>query len=241
MVKGGAAPEPIEHGEPDVMEKWVDLTQPFYNGMSYIKVFNPPRIESRRREIVFPEGKDFLTFSELTLVSHMGTHVDAPRHMFGKGKTLEELPLSAFFGEGVVIPVPKGRREAITAEDISPHAGLVREGDILFLNSGWWKKFGSDEYHDHPYIHISAARWMVERRIKMMGVDMVTVDLPVQLRDKQFNYPIHRLILGKEMPIVECLGNLDAVSGKRLFIHAFPIKIKEADGAPARVLARILD
>jgi kynurenine formamidase len=70
-------------------------------------------------------------------------------------------------------------------------------------------------------------------------VDAVTVDMPVAVRPPDFAYPIHRTLLGNNVLIVENLGDLSAVAGKRLKIYAFPLKIKGSDAGHVRVVAEV--
>ena len=66
---------------------------------------------------------------------------------------------------------------------------------------------------------------MVAKHVKVLGVDCVSVDMPVSVRPPDFAYPIHRTLLGKEVRlIIENLGDLSSVSGKRVQIYAFPAK-----------------
>jgi len=99
------------------------------------------------------------------------------------------------------------------------------------------RKFSTPEYHTHPYLSLEAARWLLDRRVKMVGVDFFSADLPVLRRPKGFDWPVHHLLLGNGVLIAENLANLTALQGRRLTIGAFLLKIKGGDGAPARIFA----
>lgn len=218
------------------MEEWIDLTQPFYEGMPYTKEI---KVKPRIRTIAEAE-KDAGNVQEYTFTTHFGTHVDAPKHLFRNGKTIDEFPVERFIGEGVVLNIPKSKYEAITAEDLENAKPGVKKGDIVFIYTGWCKKYETEEYHEQPYLTEDAAKWLVDRGVRMVGIDAITLDAYGAKRPPGFTFPVHRLLLKNEIFVVENLGNLDKVAGKRVFIVAAPIKIKGADGAPARIIARVI-
>lgn len=75
------------------------------------------------------------------------------------------------------------------------------------------------------------ADYLVERKIKMIGVDAGSVD-------NTDGFPIHKILLGGNVLIIENLTNLDKLTGKELKVYALPIKL-DIDGAPARVIAEV--
>ncbi len=217
---------------------WIDLSQPIQEKMPHERRFPIPRIKVHRQEVRFVDGKDVLSSSELLITAHSGTHVEAPSHFYRDGRTLDEFPLEAFHGEGVALDVVKGALSAILAEELETGAS-VRADDIVLLHTGWGARYGQKDYDQHPYLHMSAARWLVERKVKMVGIDAPSVDLPAPLQASMFNWPIHRLLLGKDILIIENLGNLEQVSAKRLVVSAFPMLIRGSESAPVRVAARL--
>ncbi len=216
-------------------KRWYDLAQPFYEGMPHAQTQLPPKI-SRIMEI----GQHPINVTQFTFVTHIGTHVDAPLHFIPGGKSIDQLPFEAFIGEGVILDLPKPEFGLITADDLRTARPEVRPGDIVFIRTGWGVKYAAEDYYRHPYMLASAAEWLIERRVKMLGVDTITPDLAGLLRGPDFKYVVHPLLLGAGILIVEHL-NLEAVAGKRGFIMAAPIVIKGADGAPARVAALVED
>jgi arylformamidase len=175
------------------------------------------------------------------LPCHAGTHVDAPIHIMPNGKSIEELPLDAFIGAGAVIAVTKKGGEEVTAKDLESSGVAVNRGDILMLYTGWDEKFESPDYNMHPYLSVDAAEWMVEKSIKMFGIDCITVDLPTPLRPKGFDFPVHRALLGNEVLIAENVTNLGKIVGKRTRILALPLRVKGSDAGHARIVAEILN
>ena len=116
---------------------------------------------------------------------HHGTHLNAPAHLAQGGAGAGELPLGTFFGQGVVLPVPKGEWQYVEPADLEAaclSTGLeVGAGDIVLLNTGWHRKFADDmEYFGHgPGLSPAAARWLADRGAKLVGVDTASVDHPL--------------------------------------------------------------
>ena len=99
------------------------------------------------------------------------------------------------------------------------------------------EEFESAEYEEHPYVSEEAAHWLVERRVKMLGLDLITVDLPQAMRPTPFGYPVHHTLLENNVLIIENMTNLQDLRGRRVTLYAFPLAIRGADGAQARVVA----
>ena len=211
---------------------WIDLAHPYDEAMTHIPAGGPPCIRN-----IFDIERDPFNLQELRLVSHLGTHVDAPMHFIKGGRTIDTYALDDLGGEGWVLPISRGPNEPITVKDLEATGAKVEQGQIVLLATGWDRKFSTPDYHTHPYLSDEAARWLLDRRVKMVGVDFFSADLPVPRRPKDFDWPVHHLLLGNGILIAENLANLTAVAGRRLTIGAFPLKIKGGDGAPARIFA----
>jgi len=157
--------------------------------------------------------------------THVGTHIDAPSHMVAGGKNLDEFPLEKFSGRGVYVKIQGG----FTIEEIKTLD--IREGDIVLFHTGMSEKYHDAAYYEeYPAIPEAVADYLVEKGVKMVGVDMCSVDHPP--------YPVHKIFLGSDVLIIENLTNLALLAGKAFNVHAFPIKL-QIDGAPARVVAEV--
>ncbi len=109
------------------------------------------------------------------------------------------------------------------------------------LFTGWDEKFESPDYNIHPYLSIDAAEWIVGKGVKLFGIDCITVDLPTPMRQKGFEYPVHKILLGNGVLIAENVANLGKIAGKKNRILALPLKVKGSDAAHARIIAEILN
>lgn len=216
------------------MPEWYDLSQPFYEEMPHAAVHPAPSFES-----VSDVETEGLGVTRFCAVTHVGTHVDAPSHLIPDGPTIDDLPLSRFAGEGVVLDVRCSEPREITVGDVEAAEGEVRQGDVVLLATGWGEKYGTDQYDPHPWLSTGLAEWLVSQRATLVGIDTITPDVPVARRPSGWTaYPVHRELLGNGVLIAEHLGNLGAVCGDRLEIIGFPINIRGGDGAQCRFAAR---
>jgi kynurenine formamidase len=157
---------------------------------------------------------------------HVGTHMDAPLHMVEGGAYIAEIPLPHFNGAGHLVDARNKR--SVAADLLANHS--VKKGDIVLVWTDWSKKFHDPDYFDnYPQITEDFARQLVALGVSIMGLDTPSPD-----KDP---FPIHKILLGKNVLIVENLTNLESLEAFKSFrIHAYPIKYK-ADGAPVRVVA----
>lgn len=171
--------------------------------------------------------------SKITLPSHVGTHVDAPKHFTPHGTCVDEIALEKLVGEALLVDLAKQDFSKISSAQLEPFKDKLRNGDILILNTGTYKKYGTKDFvAKYPYLTPDAAKWLVAKGISALGVDMIGIDPP----DSK-NGPAHRIILQAEIPIVEGLTNLDRIPSDRFLFVALPLKIKGAEGAPCRAVA----
>jgi arylformamidase len=217
------------------MSEWIDVSQPFYEGMTYAKFFPAPEI---RRVMELGPGKPNLT--RFNIVVHQGTHVDAPIHILEGAKSIDKMSLELFHGEGVVWSVTKVGRARIDVDDLTNQYPPLNRGDFLLIDTGWGKKYGSQDYFDHPYLSIDAAKWLCNTGIKFFGIDMITPEIPLELRDENFSFEIHRIFFENNVVIAENLGSMDKIIGHRVEIMALPLKIVGSDGSPSRIVAKIV-
>ncbi len=121
--------------------------------------------------------------------NHMGTHLDAPRHFVTNGRTIDEIPVEWLCGPGVIVNLSDAmdELELYTPKMIEDRAE-VRKGDLLYLHTGWHKyaQFGdkADEekyIHRHPGAHPDLVPWLLEKEIRIWGVDCVSTDHPMNL------------------------------------------------------------
>ncbi len=164
---------------------------------------------------------DPCTLSELSMSAHAGTHVDAPRHLFPAGKTLDALPLETFLGEARVVelPGPEVTAEALEAARIPP------DTHRLLL-----KTRADSQSPVSSYLTEDAARWIAPRGARLVGIDSISVD-----PEGSADLTAHRVLLGAGVAIIEGL-DLSGVNPGLYLLACLPLKLRDADGAPARAV-----
>ena len=214
---------------------WVEISHRLHADLARIPLFDKPEF---RRAASMPEHPYNLT--EIHMVCHFGTHVDAPCHFIPDGPAMHEIPLDRLCGEGVVWHIATQPYGVIEPEHFERAHPRASPGDIVLLDTGWAQDFESVRYGEHPCLSVAAAQWLVDHGIKLVGVDLMTPDLAVNRRPKDFGWPVHHMLLGQGVLIAENLTNLTALAGQRVEVMLSALNIVGADGAPARALARPL-
>lgn len=169
---------------------------------------------------------------QFTITTHTGTHVDVPYHIFSKGKQLDQLEVSRFMGKAVCV---KASGEHITLDFVK---NLELDNvDFVIFYTGMAKYWKTDDYLTKRFAVLTeqAADYLVGKGLKGIGIDAVSID-----RVDSQSLPVHRILLGNGLVIVENLTNLEFLVGKRFNFYALPLKILSADGSPVRAVA-ILD
>ena len=172
----------------------------------------------------------------LTLYSHCGTHMDAPRHFLDDGATLEQQDLSVCCGPARVINLaPVEPSELITIERFVSAAGKVDSGERLLLRTDWHKTFGTPAYRNQlPRISRELAEWFVEQGVALIGVEPPSV---ADVNDMKELTDVHQTLFRGSVLIVEGLANLDQLSQTTVEFIALPLNIVGGDGCPVRAVA----
>ena len=212
---------------------WIDLTYTLSPSVPRSAMFGPPKFT---RIAQIPEQRANIT--QMDMVVHTGTHVDAPRHFCADGPGMEAIPLDRLMGEGVVIRLELSACEAITPEQLAAAAPAVEPGDIVAIDTGWKTRWETPDWTRHPYLSLEATDWLIDKQVKLVAVDTINPDLPYDLRPADFGFPVHCALLRRGILIAEQVANLEALSGKRAEFLFGALPIADCDGAPTRVLAR---
>ena len=205
--------------------KLIDVTVPIDSNLATYPGNTPLSLEGIKR---LARG-DSSNVSTLHLSAHAGTHVDAPRHFFDDGGGVESLALELLCGRTRVVELTT--RKTVTAEDL---AGFdLREDVRLLLKTANSRLWGTPDFHQ-DFIGVSegAARFLVDRGVKVLGVDYLSVE-PY----KTPGAPAHHVLLGAGTIVIEGL-NLRDVEPGAYEMYCLPLALVGADGAPARVILR---
>ena len=207
----------------------IDLTHPIHSGMMAYP--GDPEIVL---EEAMTHDKDYCHVDHLDFGSHTGTHIDAPYHFLPEGKRITDFAVSKFIGSGIAIDLQHiGAGEPIRPEDLLPGLNDAKAGDFIVLRTGWYRKFGTQEYLEHPYLPEETAQLLVQRGISIVAVDFLNVD-PTLWE----HWEAHPVLLSNEVLIVENINNsLELVPGKRYQFFFAPIRLQDSDGGPVRAVA----
>lgn len=177
--------------------------------------------------------KEGYNLSGVYVGTQTGTHVDAPYHFSNEGATIDQMELDFFFGEAVVIRVTdKKAQEKITMEDVMPYDEKIKEGTIVLFNTNWYKKVGTEEFFEHPYVSGEVAEYLVEKGVRFLCIDTINAD---QTGGTEF--PVHDLFSEKRLMIGENMAYFDQIDFENVVVAAFPLKIVGTDGSPVRAVA----
>jgi kynurenine formamidase len=218
--------------------KVLDLSRPVEPGMPHARTIPEAR---------FGEVRNFaehgIRCMELTLPTHIGTHLDAPSHYIADGITVDAVPPESLIGPAQCVQVLRGSGEAVTAADLraafAARDARPRPGDALLIRTGWDERYGEDDYVvNHAYLAEDAARWAVDQGVRLVGLDTITPEYPMGLRTPEYTPVAHHTLLGHGVLIIENLLLRD-VADRSLTLFVGALSVTGGDGAPARVLASL--
>lgn len=162
--------------------------------------------------------------SRLDIDMHCGTHIDAPLHMLKDGNSIEMYDLSRFIGKCKLYDLTH-IDEYIEKKDIE-NLDINQDEIIIFKTKN---SYDSKYNPKFVYIEEDAANYLVEKKIKTIGIDAMSIE-----RDKK-DHPAHKIILGAGIGVIEDMMLKDVSQGE-YFLSALPLNIKYADASPIRAV-----
>jgi len=210
-----------------VIKRIIDITVPLQSDMPTW----PGSLGIQLTRTMRLEAGDSSNVSRLDCDVHMGTHVDAPRHLLESGSTVEQLPLDIMVGPSFVAYLPKVAN--ITSSDLA-NLNLPFGTKRLLLrtrNSEQWAAETTKFKKDYVALTDKAAQWVVDQKISLIGVDYLSV------QRYEDNTLTHQILLEAGIVILEGLNLADVAPGTYELI-CLPLKLVDAEGAPARAVLR---
>src|SRR6185436_4560549 len=204
-------------------KRLIDVSHTVEHGMVTYKGFPAPvicdwlsRADSAKK---YAPGTEF-QIGKIEMIANTGTYVDSPFHRYANGKDLSELPLESVADiECLVVRVDISKGLAV---DEVPLAASKVAGRAVLFHTGWDRHWRTDAYFEgHPHLTERAAEWLVKAGAALVGIDSLNID-SVATGER----PVHSVLLGNEIPIVEHMRGLAALpaTGSRFF--AVPVKVK---------------
>ncbi|NLO82445.1 MAG: cyclase family protein [Clostridiales bacterium] len=203
--------------------KWIDVTLPMEEGRPSWPG-DTPFAHRVTREIGKGSNANVSTIESSV---HFGTHLDAPYHFIADGKRIEDLDLNVLIGPCQVVEVPStGVHVDLEALKQAVAPGIKR----LLIKTSNSKWLHDREFHkDYVALSVQAARWLVDRGIRLVGIDYFSIGPYGDTKD------VHHIILGNDIIALEGVDLSDVEPGM-YYLLCLPMKIKGAGGAPVRVL-----
>ncbi|HSB56697.1 MAG TPA: cyclase family protein [Nitrosopumilaceae archaeon] len=169
------------------------------------------------------------------LSSHSGTHIDAPFHFIDKGLKIDEIPLERFVCDAILFRIKKGPNQPITKSDIikfeRKHGKILNHSTIIF-STGWYRNLPKKDYFkSNPGLSADAAKYLAAKRLNLVGIDSPSIDL-----GKDSKFPVHHILLSKDVLVVENLCNLEKISEMYFKLIVLPLNLKGATGSPVRAI-----
>ena len=211
----------------------IDLSHTIEHGLITYKGLPAPiicdfmsREQSRKH---YAPGTEF-QIGKIEMVANTGTYLDSPFHRYAEGKDLSELELTKLANlPGVKISC-LGKR-AIDASQLGDMRSL--KGKAVLIETGWSQHWNTPHYFEgHSYLTADAAEFLANSGATLVGIDSLNID---DIQDGR--RPVHSILLGKEIPIVEHMTNLAALDRSGFVFSAVPPKVKGFGTFPVRAFA----
>lgn len=187
---------------------------------------------------------DSFQSSLFSLPTHAFTHIDTPLHILPGEITIDRVPLYRLCGQASIIDLSfVDANQPILLQDLQGAGNNLLPGDIVLLKTSWdlkrdWKT--REYWTEAPYVDEKAANWLAQQEIRAVGFDFpqdyFIREIPSRHPDVT-ELPTHDLILRKGIYLIEYLCNLHLIRSNRTNIFALPLKLEDAEAAPARVVA----
>lgn len=180
----------------------------------------------------YAPGTEF-HIGKIEMVANTGTYVDSPFHRYENGKDLSQLPLESLADvECLVVRVDSSVGVAI---DEVPLSARDVTGRAVLFHTGWDRHWRTEAYFEgHPHLTERAAEWLANARAAIVGIDSFNID-SIATGER----PVHSVLLGHEIPIVEHMRGLAAVPERGGLFTAVPVKVRGFGTFPVRAFVSI--
>lgn len=212
----------------------LDLSHVVEDGMITYKGLPAPVIcdylsrEASRKH--YAAGTEFQV-GKIELIANTGTYLDSPFHRYVDGKDLAQLPLSSLANlNGTVVRAKSSGSHAIDSDGFQD---VDVKGKAVLIHTGWDKHWRTEQYFEgHPFLTKDAAQYLKDSGAVLVGIDSFNIDDTSDL-----TRPVHSILLGAEIPIVEHLCNLASLPDAAFRFFAVPVKVQGMGTFPIRAFA----
>ena len=180
----------------------------------------------------YAPGTEF-QIGKIEMVANTGTYLDSPFHRYEHGKDLSELELSSLVNlEGIVVTENAPDQRCV---DANAFDGIEVQAKAVLIHTDWARHWRTDKYFDgHPFLTKAAAQFLSDNGAALVGIDSYNIDDTADL-----TRPVHTILLGAGIPIVEHMCNLSQLPLGGFKFFAVPAKIKGMGTFPVRAFAAV--
>ncbi len=197
----------------------------------------PNKMGGRRCEIRIKYSERTDDYNcDIDLTSHLGTHLEAPRHWNLDWKSVADLPATQFLGRCVMLKLtaiePAAKISAYHLDEAD--GGRVKKGDIVLVDTPYHlPPFSFPEKEIRPYVNAEMGQWLINKGVKLIGFsDGVDIETEVE-EFKQF----HDVAMAQDICFIEVLENFDELEKDIFFLIAEPLPFEGLDSCPVRAVA----
>lgn len=219
-----------------MIKEIIDLTYHIEEGMTTFSSPWHPLVSIKQLGKHGAEGRET---RKLELGTHTGTHIDAPLHFVKNGNSIEKILLDTLIGEVTIVDLSYLGENGVLTLEILENTPTTKR---MLFKFGWGKHWASSAfYRNYPFFSQDAAEYLIKKKVELVAMDTPSPDdSHISLRGKNLgtkaDSPLHKLFLRNDVVLVEYIANLENVSDYQGWnIAAMPLKIRGADGSPARV------
>jgi arylformamidase len=213
---------------------FIDLSHTIFDGLITYKGLPAPLIcdyLSREKSRAFYDEGTTFQIGKIEMVTNTGTYIDCPFHRFENGRDLSEVGLEQFADLEAVMIDARG----VTAVDSEFFTGKEIRNKAVLIFTDWAKNWNTAGYFEgHPFLTAGAAEYLKEGQATLVGIDSHNID---DTRGR--SRPVHTILLGADILIVEHLCNLDKLPATGFRFNAVPPKFKGAGTFPVRAYAKL--
>nr|PZN75825.1 MAG: cyclase [Pseudomonadota bacterium] len=215
-------------------QRFVDLSHTVEDGMETYPGLPAPCIcdflTRKQSRAHYAVGTEF-HIGKITMVANTGTYLDAPFHRYADGKDIADLDLESIADlPGVVIRATDRSGRAIARDAFS---GADVRGKAVLVHTGWAVHWRTPRYSEgHPFLTEDAAVYLKEQGARLVGIDSLNIDDTSDGRR-----PVHTILLGADIPIVEHMRGLEQLPGSGFRFSAVPVKVRGMGTFPVRAFA----
>lgn len=186
------------------------------------------------------------TVCQWTLSDHFGTHLDAPYHIVPGSPSVDRIDINRLVGEAVVLDCSFAYGRGLTAADLDRAGKSVKPGDIALIYSNDPPATIDEYITKQTYFLPEAAQWLVDRGVKSVGVQTFSFEHfyeAIFVHDwynkatPPPHWPAHTICLKNNVYIIEGVGNMERIVGKRVRFSALPLPVPGSSGSPVRAVA----